>query len=216
MNSIIELPILDPFIDVIQTFVTHQGLYAPVLLLFLEECGIPLPVPGDIFIAFVGYKVSIGNIPFLLALFSFLISVLAGATVLYFLSTRYGQQLILKFGYLIHLSEKRIDKVEEKFKKYGAWVIIFGRHIPGFRVPITFFAGSSGVPYLTFILSTLVSIMFWIPLYLEIGQKLGIKTEHLIRGHHIYFFITLIPFIIFIGSIIYLSIKQRKLKSHLK
>jgi membrane protein DedA with SNARE-associated domain len=204
--------LVDSFADVIQFFLTHQITYAPILLLILEEAGIPLPIPGDIIIAYTGYKISTGAIPYIGAFITILISVLIGASILYFLSAKFGQEIVLKFGQLIHLNDKKLLTVEHKFKKYGPWVIIFGRHIPGFRIPITVFAGISKIPYKTFILSTFISIIFWIPFYLGVGQKLGIKTVHLLKGHHWYFLIVFLPFLLFVIGLILSHLKKPKTK----
>lgn len=199
--------LVDPFTDVIETFITHSGTIAPILLIILEEAGIPLPIPGDFIIAYTGYQVSVGAFPYIFAYVLILISVLIGASALFYLSSRFGQEIVAKFGRLMHLDTKKIALVEANFKKYGPIVIIFGRHIPGFRIPVTVFSGISKVSYKTFIISTFISVILWIPLYLGVGQRLGIKTVQLFRGHHLYFLVVLIPFIIFLGSIIYVYLK---------
>lgn len=210
MNNFLEIYQLEPFTDIIEAFLTHQGAYAPILLLLIEEAGIPIPVPGDVMVAYMGYEVYRGNISYLGAFIFLLLAVLVGSSILYYLSARFGQQIVLKFGHYMHLSEKRLLSVEAKFRKYGVWVIIFGRHIPGFRIPITVFAGMSEVTYKKFIISTFFSVIFWIPFYLSIGQKLGPKTILLLKGRHEYLLIALIPFLIFVISIIYVSMKRKK------
>lgn len=203
---------LDRLDDLIIAFIQHNILFTP-LLLFLEEAGIPLPAPGDIFIAYTGYQVSKGIIPYPFAFLLLLVATLAGSSILYYLSSRWGQLIVLRFGKYIHLDEKKLIIVEEKFRKYGPLVIIIGRHIPGFRVPITFFAGVSDITYKTFIISTLFSIILWIPFYLSVGQRLGPKTLALFHHNQAYFLIFLIPLAIFICSAIFLRVKQRR---HLK
>lgn len=210
MKNFFELYQLEPFTEFVETFLTHQGAYAPLLLLLLEEAGVPLPIPGDVVIAYTGYEVSRGTMPYIGAFLLLLMSVLIGSSILYYLSARFGNQIVLKFGHYIHLNEKKLLTVEEKFRKYGVWVIIFGRHIPGFRIPITVFAGMSEMTYKTFIVSTFISVIFWIPFYLALGQNLGPKTMQLLKGHHEYFLIALIPFIIFICSLLYASFNRKK------
>lgn len=210
MKNFFESYQLEPFTDLVEAFLIHQGTYAPLLLLLLEEAGVPLPVPGDVVVAYTGYEVSRGNIPYIAAFLMLLIAVLIGSSILYYLSARFGQQIVLRFGHYIHLNEKKLLVVEEKFRKYGVWVIIFGRHIPGFRIPITVFAGMSDMTYKTFIGSTFISVIFWIPFYLAVGQSLGPKTMQLLKGHQQYFMIALIPFFIFIGSLLYALFNRKK------
>ncbi len=173
----------------------HYRVFIAPLLLLIEESGIPLPVPGDIYVAYMGYQVARGTISFLAAFIILLITVLIGASILYYLASRFGNRIARKFGHFLHLDEKKLITVEKWFRKYGPLVIIFGRHIPGFRIPITIFAGMSDVPYPTFIVSTFISVVFWIMFYLSLGQRLGPKTAKLFQMHHGYYLFLAIPFI---------------------
>lgn len=210
--SFIEHYTSEPFVEWVEKFLSNQGVFAPILLLFLEEAGIPLPVPGDVVLAYTGFQVSQRTIAYPVAFLSLLFAVLVGSSILYYFSSKYGQMIVLKLGKYIHLSEHKLIIVEEKFKRYGPWVIIFGRHIPGFRIPITVFAGMSEITYKTFIVSTFISIIFWIPFYLSLGERLGPRTMQLFKGHPSYFLIAIIPFIIFIGSVIRIRIRDVQYK----
>lgn len=208
-----QSPQFDAFEDMLQTFVVHQALIAPFILLFIEESGIPLPVPGDVYLAFTGYEVSKGVIPYWVAFFLLLLAVMAGSSILYFISAQWGKLLVDKIGMYFHVDQKKLERVEREFNKYGIFVIIFGRHIPGFRIPITVFSGISGVPYRTFIIGTFISVIFWIGLYLSIGARVGKNVLRHLHTTPAYFLIICIPFVFFIVSIIYIKLKNNKKKS---
>lgn len=166
---------IDRYIDVLQNFVASKVVLAPLLLLFVEEAGLPLIVPGDMIIAYTGYKLTTNpHGPGLWQAFiAAQIAALAGSTVLFFLSRRWGQTLVIQLCKFVFIEEKHIRKAERLFAKYGILAIIVGRHIPGLRIPVTIFAATSGVKYLTFILSTFVSTSVWIWFYLSAGKRLG-------------------------------------------
>lgn len=198
--------------DLVAGLLHYQSLVAALFLLMIEESGIPLPVPGDVVIAFLGYRVSQGVIPYYLAFSVLVVAVLLGSTILFFISRRWGNILVKRVGRFMHLDEKRLEYIEEKFKKYGPLVIIFGRHIPGFRVPITVFSGISGIKYRTFIISTFISIIPWIFFYLNLGKILGKRTVELLQVHKGYLLFVIIPVVIFLG--LYLHVHwQRKNRS---
>jgi membrane protein DedA with SNARE-associated domain len=213
MFNFLESARFDPFTDWLVGFVVHQALIAPFLLLFLEESGIPLPIPGDVYVAFAGYQVSANHMPYWGAFLLLLLSVLAGSSILYYASVRWGRILVLKLGIYLHVNEKKLLQIENSFKKYGFWVIIFGRHIPGFRIPITIFSGISGVSYRTFIVSTFISVVFWIALYLSVGEKIGRSIVHDLRSNPYYFIFFIVPYLIFIISILYVKFKKKNIKS---
>ncbi len=181
MVSPFESPWVEVLTDWIESIFTHQGVLVPILLLAIEESGIPLPIPGDVMIAYSGYNVSRGLLGYSTALIALMASVLLGSSILYWLSSKWGNTIVFKFGRFLHLHPEKLLVVEKNFKKYGPWVIIFGRHIPGFRIPITVFAGMSGIKYRSFILSTFISTIFWVIFYLNLGIKLGHRVKAFLK-----------------------------------
>src|ERR1700728_1922842 len=123
---------LDNFEDLITGFLVHQIYLAPIILLVLEEIGVPLPF-ADIVIAYTGYQVAVGRIPYLFAFLILLMADIIGATILYLVARRYGKAIVSKFGKYIDLDMNKLDLVEGVFRKYGPIAIIIGRHIYGFK-----------------------------------------------------------------------------------
>jgi len=194
------IDVLDTPDTIIASLLRHSAIIVPFLLLAAEEGGVPLPVPGDVIIAYVGYRAFQGAIPYPLAFVGFLAAILAGASTLYCLSSRWGQALVQKLGKFMHISEDRLRSAERRFQTHGPWFIIIGRHIPGMRVPITVFCGIARVRYRLFLASTVVSVVFWIAFWLVVGTNLGSKTVHLLHGGHWY--TILIPLGIMLGAVL--------------
>lgn len=175
---------LDDYSDKIQLFVSHHVVLAPLLLLFAEEMGIPILVPGDAILGYVGFSLSKSHTATLWEAFIFaLLAVLAGASILFLASRCYGDFVITRLSRYIFLKQKHLDLAEKLFAKYGIWTIIFGRHIPGMRIPITIFAATSGVKYHTFLIGTIISTALWILFYLSIGQRYGSDIQHSIHKY---------------------------------
>ncbi|MHB8589554.1 MAG: DedA family protein [Candidatus Dormibacteraceae bacterium] len=138
------------------TFLAGYGL------LYIEESGIPLPAPGDVFVMYVGAHVPRNLASWLIAWLGLIGVVVLGATNLFYISRRFGGRLVEgRFAHLVHLSPERLQRAERWFERYGAIAIIFGRHIPGFRVPITVAAGVFKVSYPLFAASVVVSTAIW-------------------------------------------------------
>ena len=165
---------LDRYTDAVQQFVASKFVLAPLLLLFIEEAGIPLIVPGDVIVAYTGYKVSLSDgVALWEAFITAQVAVLSGASILFFLSRRWGQPLISALARFVFLQDKHIRQAERLFAKYGVLGIIVGRHIPGLRIAITVFAATAGVRYITFIASTFISTSIWILFFLAVGRRVG-------------------------------------------
>src|SRR5256886_15174957 len=169
----------------------RQNSYLPgFALLYLEESGVPLPAPGDVFVMYVGTRIPHAPVAWIAAWFGLVVSVVFGATNLYLISKRYGRRLAeSQFAEYVHLSHERLAKAEVWFKRYGVLAIIFGRHIPGFRIPITVACGFFRIRYRVVAPSVAVSTAIWAGIVLYIGVNFGPKLVNLLRTHTSLYFV---------------------------
>jgi membrane protein DedA with SNARE-associated domain len=174
--------------DSIRSVLTQDGYLVGFALLYIEESGVPLFIPGDAFLAYVGHRLP-HNVPvFLVAWIGFVLAVTFGATNLYLLSRRYGRRLLEhRFANLLHLTPERLDTAEQSFRRWGPWALIFGRHILGLRVPLTVAAGVLKLPYRTFAISVAVSSAAWAGVFLLLGLFFGDSVERSLRSHPLLF-----------------------------
>jgi membrane protein DedA with SNARE-associated domain len=165
--------------------VLHRYTYvAGFGLLYIEESGVPLPAPGDVFVMYVGAHVPRNLASWILAWLGLIGVVVLGATNLFLISKRIGRRLAEgRFAEVVHLSPERLQRAEEWFQKYGVIAIIFGRHIPGFRIPITVAAGVLKVKYRVFAASVAVSTAIWAGVVIIIGINFGPRMEAFLRVH---------------------------------
>jgi membrane protein DedA with SNARE-associated domain len=151
------------------------GAAACLALLYIEESGIPLPVPGDFYVAFLG-RLNAGSLQrLMLAWLGIIAVVVAGSSNLYWIARRWGPATLRHpIGRrLLHINEHRLEKAHAWFDRWGPLAIIFGRHLPGFRVAITVIAATVGVPYRVFVPSVAVSTAIWAAVGLWLGATLG-------------------------------------------
>jgi membrane protein DedA with SNARE-associated domain len=175
-----ELPSAD---QSIRAILRDDGYLVGFALIYIEESGPPLFIPGDAFLLYVGHRLP-HNFPILLAAWlGFTLAVTLGATNLYLLSRRYGRRLLQhRMARFLELTPARLDKAEEWFARYGAWTLVFGRHIPGFRVPLTVAAGILKLRYRVFAVSVAVSSAAWAGVFLLLGVIFGDSLERSIRS----------------------------------
>src|SRR5216684_333299 len=164
------------------------GYLAGFGLIYIEESGIPLFIPGDAFLVYVGHALPY-SFPILLAAWlGFILAVILGATNLYLISRRYGRRLLEhRLARFLHLTPARLEEAEHWFRRYGPWALIFGRHIPGFRVPLTVVAGILELPFGIFAISVAVSSAVWAGAFLTLGAVFGSSIEKSIRSNLLLF-----------------------------
>jgi membrane-associated protein len=174
----------------VREFVRHNSFLAGFGLLYLEESGVPLPAPGDVFVMYVGIHVPHNLAAWIAAWLGLIVAVVLGATNLFFISRRFGRRLVnSSFAEYVHLTPERLAKAEQWFKRYGVLAIIFGRHIPGFRIPITVACGVFRIRYPVFAASVAVSTAIWAGVVLIIGINVGPRLADLLRLHSYLYFV---------------------------
>jgi membrane protein DedA with SNARE-associated domain len=160
------------------------GPAGAVGLLYLEESGVPLPVPGDVYVLYLGDHFASQFRLWVLAWLAIIVAVVLGATNLYLISRQIGRRLIAgSLGALLHVTPQRLDQAEAWFHRWGPWALIFGRHIPGGRIPITIAAGLLRVNYPVFAACVAVSTAIWAGAWFTIGHFAGRAVERWIRTH---------------------------------
>lgn len=168
-----------------QTFVQSPQAVG-VVLVAVEESGLPLPISGDLLIMYSTSGAASNPAAWLLLAVAFEVAVLLGSSLLYFIARRWGTSLLFGApGKALHLTPERIKRVEGWFKRWGIWAVIFGRYIPGFRVAVTVVAASFELGYRVFIAGVAISAAVWISAFIALGLLVGPRAEQLLSAHQV-------------------------------
>lgn len=130
------------------------------------------PSPSDIVIVIGGSLIGTGYLSFIPAL----IFSTGGSTVGFLAAFAIGWQLdkkVLHSGKFKFINVESIEKVESAFRKFGYYLIVANRFLPGTRAVISFFGGMSRLDvHKTLILSALSSLL-WNAILLYLGIMFG-------------------------------------------
>ena len=164
--------------------VSRVGPGAAFIGLYAEESSVPLPVPGDFLVVYLGHHFA-SSLPALAGAWLGLeLAVVGGASNLYLLSRHFGRRLLEGWmGALLHLTPPRLARVERWSGRWGPLAIIFGRHVFGLRPAVTVASGMLRVPYPLFALSTAISTAPWAALWLWVGVRYGLRIGHFLNLH---------------------------------
>jgi membrane-associated protein len=157
----------------------YVGLF---LALFAEEAGIPLPIPGDVFIAAMGAAGRAGHATFIVTTVIVMSATLSGSAILFETSRRLGQPFLLRIGHRFGFDADRAVRVELWLKRRGAVAIVAGRLTPGLRIVVTVAAGAFGVGRTQFLCGTAVASVLWSVIYYWLGYAFGAGVETVLRS----------------------------------
>ena len=120
-----------------------EYLFAGVFIAALIETIIP-PIPTMAVFPTAGFIASQNGLSVIEAVFLGIIGGLGasiGSTVIYLIALKLGRSALLRYLNKVKVSEKKLEKVERWFEKYGDKAVLFGRRIPVFREMISVQAG---------------------------------------------------------------------------
>ena len=106
------------------------GLGVLCVLVFVKAAGVPLPIPGDLLIVWVGTYVASGQIAFPVALFSLALSTVCGAFLLFVLVRRAGHHRVHHYGPRVGLTPARLTQAEHKVKTGGGGPSLLAARCP--------------------------------------------------------------------------------------
>ena len=165
------------FEDILTQISTFSPIWIYLTLLFFAfvENVFP-PSPSDVVLVVGGSLVGTGAISFIIALtFASLGSILGFMLMFYIGST--VDKKVIQSGRFKFIPINTIDKVETWFRKYGYFVIVANRFMPGTRAVISFFAGISNLEPKKTIILCFVSALVWNAVMLYLGFIFGDNVE---------------------------------------
>jgi len=99
-----------------------------------------------------------------------------GSTIIYLIALKLGRTALLKYLSKVRVSEKKLDKVERWFEKYGDKAVLFGRMIPVFREMISIPAGLLKMSIKKFLIYTILGSCAWGVTMVLIGYFFGLAA----------------------------------------
>lgn len=150
--------------------------YAGLAGLILIENLFP-PIPSEVILPLAGFYVSTGELDFIPAVLAATAGSLVGALLIYALARRGGRPLLLRYRRLLRVREIDLDRADEWFDRFGDWVVLGGRLVPGARSLVSVPAGMSQMPLGRFAVLTAVGSAAWNALLIGIGSALGSNYE---------------------------------------
>ena len=132
-----------------------------------------LPVPSELIFGFAGYLVFLGRMDFTTAVVTGVFGGLVGSVFSYLVGYYGGRPFVEKYGRYVFLSRQHVASAQEWFDRYGIKAAFFARLLPVVRTFISLPAGFTKVPFIKFVLYTILGSIPWTLALIYAGMLLG-------------------------------------------
>ncbi|KKU84994.1 MAG: hypothetical protein UY12_C0014G0004 [Parcubacteria group bacterium GW2011_GWA2_47_8b] len=163
-------------LGLVSDYVSNYGYLAVFALVFLQELGVPNPVPNELVLIFAGALTSIGGLSFWLTFLTAVSADIIGTTILFSAFYFFEHYIMEKISKWLPLN-KKLEKIKATILKRGRWGIFLGRLMPYLRGYVSAAAGVLNLPYRVFLPMVIISAVLWSGGYVVLGHFLGTQWE---------------------------------------
>jgi membrane protein DedA with SNARE-associated domain len=154
-------------------FIMQYGYIAIFTLVFLQEIGMPNPIPNELVLMFSGYLTFKGLLYLPFVIITAITADFIGTNILYAIFYFSGAFLIRKKPRWIPLSEKMLLRLKERITNGGNLSIYVFRLTPFTRGYTSVITGLLHIKPEVFLPIALISAATWAGLYVILGHLLG-------------------------------------------
>lgn len=164
------MPTLEALTEALQRAAAVTGPWAPAVLFLatFAEHVFP-PFPGDLLVVLGAWYAVQGDLSWPLLLLFSTLGAVAGAWVDHRVGAWLGRRLDLRSGRSRLLPTERLAAFEAAYRRWGPWLIVLNRFMPGLRAFLFLAAGASGLPARRVVTLGAISALAWNGLLLLAG-----------------------------------------------
>lgn len=155
------------------TNVLHYGYLLIFLLVFLQEVGVPNPIPNELVLIFSGYLGYSGKLNIMLTIASAYAGDLLGSGILFTLFFLFGKTIMERKPRWIPISKSKLDKLSRKIQRKGFAGVFLGRMTPFIRGYVAVLLGLMNYPVRRYLVVLNATALLWAAGYVTVGFFIG-------------------------------------------
>ncbi len=128
-------------VHTVLALVKQYGYLAVFVYMVLETSFLLHFVPSEVVVPFAAAELVHGPVSFVLFVADATAGSTLGSLVAYVLFGRYGREVLERYGHVVHVSERSLDRSRTVFVRYGESSVFWGRLVPFLRALISIPAG---------------------------------------------------------------------------
>jgi membrane protein DedA with SNARE-associated domain len=172
-------PELPGFLNAVGGQLNHYGYWAVLLLVMVEDFGIP--VPGETILIAAAIFAGAGRLNIVAVGVIGFVAAVIGDNIGFAIGHFGGRALALRWGKYVGLTEERLAKAEYFFDRHGGKIIVVARFIEGLRQVNGIIAGISGMHWRRFLVFNAIGAALWVGTWVSLGYLAG---NHIVTIYH--------------------------------
>jgi membrane protein DedA with SNARE-associated domain len=189
----------------------HYGYWAIVLLILLENIGIPV-IPGET--ALIAGAIFAGTgragLDVVVVAIAAALAAFAGAEIGYLIGRFAGRGVVLRYGKYVLLKPQHLDRAEAIVSRYGGVVVIIARYIVGLRELNGIIAGVTQMRVRTFTLFNAAGAAMWVATWVSIGALAGDNIDSIYADVNRYALYVLIALAVLLAAYVTRRLLRRR------
>jgi membrane protein DedA with SNARE-associated domain len=191
--------------EIASNMIATLGYGGLALGLIVDSAGVP--IPSEILIPLGGLLARQGRMDLTAVIIVGTLAQTIGAVLAYWLGAGSGLKLVKRYGKYVLFSEHELAKTQALFDKYGSWLTLAGRCMPGVRTYIGFPAGVARMHFGRFLTASFIGSLAWTIFLALLGYYVGDQMHVIDDLFHQFGIIILL---LFIGGFIWYLYRQRR------
>jgi membrane protein DedA with SNARE-associated domain len=201
-------PQLPGFLNVVGGQLNHYGYWAVLLLVMVEDFGIP--VPGETILIAAAIFAGAGRLNVVAVGIVGFVAAVVGDNIGFAIGHFGGRALALRWGRYVFLTEERLDRAEVFFNRHGGKIIVVARFIEGLRQANGIIAGISGMHWRRFVFFNAIGAALWVGTWVTIGYVAGNHINTIYHYITTYSYYALIAVVVLVVAFIIRHVLRRR------
>ena len=204
-------PVLPGFLNALASPLEHYGVWAILLLVLVEDFGIP--VPGETVLIAGAIFAGAGQLNVVLVGVVGFAAAVIGDNIGYAIGRFGGRALVERWGKYVFLTPERLDRAEAFFNRHGGKIITIARFVEGLRQANGLIAGISQMHWLRFVAFNALGAALWVGTWVSVGYFAGQHITTIYNGITTYSLYAAIAAVVLIAAWVVYRLRKRR-KSH--
>jgi len=155
------------------------GYPAVGALVFLDNCGIP--VPGQTILVLAAVYAGTGRLSIAAVVAIAMVAAVAGNSLGYLIGSTGGHAFVHRWGRYVLITPARMAKADRFFARHGGKVVTFARFVDGLRQTNGIIAGTTDMRWRRFQPANVLGAALWVGVWASLGYLAGSDIATLYR-----------------------------------